>query len=95
MHVPALPRPPGFGLGEKARPQAHRRRHLLDGELYESGLVGCLQAPPGRDVQLEQAGPRLAVDGDELDAQPVEGRPQSFDEVVEASDLGEAVADPT
>src|SRR5438132_11410675 len=84
----------GDGLGEEARAETERCRDLLDGELEQRGIVRRLQTGTRRNVELEQPGARLRVDGAELDPQSLERRPETRDEVVEAQDLADAVADP-
>ena len=77
----------GDGLGEEARAETERCRDLLDGELEQRGIVRRLQTGTRRNVELEQPGARLRVDGAELDPEPLERRPETRDEVVEAQDL--------
>ena len=84
----------GLGLCEEARPQPQRRRHLLDGELGEHGVVGRAQALTRRDVEFEQPRTGLGVDRGELHAECVERRKQRLHEPLEARDLVQAVAEP-
>ena len=94
VDVTARPFLAGHGLREEARPQAHRRRHLLRGELREHRAVGRRQPATGREVQLEEPRPGFGVHRGELDVERLECAHQRVHEPVVAADLAQAVADP-
>ncbi len=95
MNVPARPLFTGSRLGEEAGAQAHRSRELLDGELQQRSVVRGAEPAPWTQVQLQQSGAGFRMHRRQLDPQPFERRHEACHEGLEATELGEAVADPT